>query len=422
MERFAHTDNGIDLFGYPNPHLHSFCLALYLRAGAMFEKDDEQGITHFFEHAAFRDRQRAAGGAFFRRLDRLGLRFGGETSSELTRFYIVGAPAHFSDAARILAGLFEPFGLSKSEVDLERRRIKAELREDGELLSVEHLSRSAVWAGTPLQNPIVGRCTTLDRIGPKRLRAAQRALLAPENLFIYATGCVPDGGLEEFAAMLEAAELGPHEEKRENVAPVPERFGRRGADIRAKTRDVTSVRFAFDADCRAYSEPERMLLFSLLFDGENSRMYRALSDDTGYAYGLDACFERYQNVGSLQFHYEVRQTDLLKSVEAAVAALKKLKTGEGLDLADVKPAFTDDADMLLDDPEELNWTMAYERHFMGEPYESVGERRAAFEAVRAERLVELARSVFTPENLVLALGEQGKKAPQSALRALVEAI
>ena len=55
MEKKRTTENQIDIFYYPNRHTHSFCLSLYIKAGALYESDEDNGITHFLEHILFRN-------------------------------------------------------------------------------------------------------------------------------------------------------------------------------------------------------------------------------------------------------------------------------------------------------------------------------------------------------------------------------
>ena len=44
MEVSLKTKNGINVYAYKNPDLHSFHLSLFLRAGAMFESAAESGM------------------------------------------------------------------------------------------------------------------------------------------------------------------------------------------------------------------------------------------------------------------------------------------------------------------------------------------------------------------------------------------
>ena len=55
MREVVEVVNGIELCSALNPSLKSFCLSLYVRAGSIFEDASSNGITHLFEHIAFRN-------------------------------------------------------------------------------------------------------------------------------------------------------------------------------------------------------------------------------------------------------------------------------------------------------------------------------------------------------------------------------
>ncbi|MCI9068303.1 MAG: insulinase family protein, partial [Lachnospiraceae bacterium] len=101
MEQLFMTTAGVPVYSYPNPHLHSFCLCLYVKAGPMYEGKGENGITHFLEHVVIRNVNRLMDGELYQTLDRLGLSLNGATCKEFVHFSVSGASVHFREAARI---------------------------------------------------------------------------------------------------------------------------------------------------------------------------------------------------------------------------------------------------------------------------------------------------------------------------------
>ena len=49
-EKLYVTKNGIKIYSYKNESAHSFFVSMFLRAGSMFEREEDGGITHFLEH------------------------------------------------------------------------------------------------------------------------------------------------------------------------------------------------------------------------------------------------------------------------------------------------------------------------------------------------------------------------------------
>ena len=133
-----------------------------------------------------------------------------------------------------------------------------------------------------------------------------------------------------------------------------------------------------------------------------------LSERSGLVYSIHATLEKYSNIGNLYCAYEIRQALLYESLRIFVQVLRSAKTDiDGRDLAKVLPAYVDNAEMLLDDPEELNWTMAYESVILEQGFSSIEEYRARYQSVTPGGLMETAGEIFRPENCVAAF--QGRK-------------
>ena len=132
MEKCLVSKNGIKIYAHKNSSLHGFFLSLFFRGGSMYEKEDEMGITHFLEHILVRNVNKLYGMKLYSILDRYGLEFNASSFSEMVQFYMSGASVNFTYAAEIFAKLLNPLILDKNEIDAERKRIKAEIRESDE--------------------------------------------------------------------------------------------------------------------------------------------------------------------------------------------------------------------------------------------------------------------------------------------------
>ena len=154
MEKSYLTKNEIKIYGYKNPNLHGFFISLFLRAGSMYESERDNGITHFLEHIAIRNINKLTGGELYSLLDRQGIEFNASTYSEMVQFYTSGATEAFHTGAEIITKVLSPIILDKSEIDTERKRIKAEIREADDKNSLLVFSNGIVHAGTSLSRSI----------------------------------------------------------------------------------------------------------------------------------------------------------------------------------------------------------------------------------------------------------------------------
>ena len=423
MEKRKITKNNIEIYHYPNENTHSFCLSLYIKAGALYEADKDNGLTHFWEHAIFRNINHQMGGHMYEEIDKLGLFFNGATYKEFVQLYVIGAPKNFAAATDILLKIFQPMTPSLDQLKTEQQRVKAEIREAEDFKSLDYFAGTHAWKDTSLRNTILGTKGNVSGFNKKRLATYHQEMIAAENLFFYVTGCVDEEMIENFAGKVGELDVPTVETsggiRRENMAPIPENFGNRDLLINVKNSQYTMVQYSFDLVTTKYTYAELSLLYDILFSGENALLHQELSEKRGMIYSFSSTLEKYSNIGRLFFVYEVAMRDLYESVEITTKELARL--GESIEkrLALVLPEYTDNAYFIYDDNEGFNWQRAYENHIMNGKLTSIEETREQFLAVTPERLKEMAGEIFTRENLVLSLKADKKKLDVDRLRGSV---
>ena len=182
-----HTASGVRVYSFPTA-THSFNLSLYIPAGPLFDDPSVAGISHFYEHAVFRNINKLMDYKLYSVLDSLGLTLSGATYNELIQFSVQGAPSHFIRGAEILLLALSPFVIKKAELDAERERVKREIREDTYLSSVDAMCQKLVWEGTPLAETITGTVGNISKISLSALSKHAESITGAENIFFYLTG------------------------------------------------------------------------------------------------------------------------------------------------------------------------------------------------------------------------------------------
>ena len=400
------TSGGLEVYYYKNPAQRGFQISLFVRAGSMYESAGERGITHFLEHILIRNVAELMGGRLYPTLDAHGLELGASTYSEMVQFSVFGSVSRFRPAADIIAKLLCPITLSRAEVDAERARIKAEIRESGDRTSLASFTNSVVHKGTSLAESIAGTVAGVNKITAKRLEEYRRSVFTRDNVFFYVTGGVSDGDIDYLCRILDSFEL-PASEPRKNIAPVSAGFGKREPKVYLKNGDFTMARFTFDLDMSRVSVAEADLIYDVLLSGNNSRLFLELSERLGYCYDVAGNLERYSNIGTLSFYYELRESSLYDAVARTVDILKSLCAEPLPEDECMKAAYVDNAPVLEDDVRELNFTLAYDNHVMGLGYSDMKCRAECYRRITPRRLCEVAKQIFVRENLTLTV--KGKR-------------
>lgn len=410
------TKNGIEIFDYKNPSVHGFHISLFLRAGSMYE--DTSGITHFLEHAAIRNVDYVMKDGLYSLLDRHGIEFNASTFSEMVQFYVAGAAESFNIAASVITSVLSPIILPPSEIKTECDRIKAEIRESDDRTSLTTFTGNIVHEGTSLSRSITGTLGSVSKITGKALEEYRRSVMTAENIFFYVTGSYTEENLKFLSEKIEEYTV-PSGTMRENIAPVCHKFGHRDGKVHIKNADFTMLRFSFDMDMTRMTMAETDLLYDMLLGGYNSKFFIEMSEKRGLFYDISGSSERYKNIGTLAFSYEVRGGSVYDALEITLGILRDFRENLPAEDSMMKAGYVDNAYLLYDDPRELNFTFAYDNHIMNSGYKTVEERAERYKSITSHRIREVARELFRPENLTLTLKGNKKKIDISKLEAII---
>ncbi len=385
----------------------------------MYEDEGNSGITHFLEHIAIRNVNKLYSGKLYAELDRRGVEFNASTYSEMVQFYVSGAHDKFSFGAEMLTKLFSPIILDRSEIDAERKRIKAEIRESDDKGSLLAFTNGIVHEGTSLARSITGTLSGVDKFTSARLEAYRRSVFTPENVFFYITGNFTDGDVAYLKELVGDADVTLGGKVNANIAPLSSFHFKRPRRVSVKNDSYTMVRFTFDLDMTRLSVPVVDLIYDMLLSGYDSRFFIEMSEVRGLFYDLTGAVERYKNVGELYFSFEVRRGELENAVDMTVKILEEFKKTLHAPDCLMKSGYVDNAYMLYDDARELNFTFAYDNHVMDLGYASIDDRRAAYESITAEDVRRAAEIIFTSDNLTLTLKGDKKKTDTESLAKIV---
>ena len=410
--------NGVSIYSYKNPDLNGFYISLFVRAGSMYESEGENGITHFLEHILYRNVNALLGGSLYSTLDREALEFSAATYNEMMQFSVWGDCESFGSMAKIISLLLSPIILSKEEFLAERGRVKAEIRESDDRTSLQSFVGSVVYEGTPLSGTILGTLGGITKISKDRLEGYRKRIFCKENIFLYVTGGFRDSDIELLSRLVGEYDLSIGRAA-DNFAVVPANFFSRKKNLYIKNADFTMVRFSFDMDMTKINPGEDDLLYDILLGGNNSRFYMEMSEKRGMLYDVSGSMEKYKNIGSFSFSYEVRAGTVYEAVELTLSILADLKRRLVPEEDCMKAGYVKGARALLDDPRELGYAFAYDTKVLSYPYRDVDERSSLYKSITPERIREAARVIFKRDNLVLGIKANKRKIDTDRLEKII---
>ena len=288
--------NGVRLALDPMPGLGSAAIGVSQRVGARWEKREENGVAHLFEHMAFKGAGARDARQFAEAIENVGGVLNAATGYERTAYFarVVGEHAPF--ALDLIADiLFEPHWAA---LDLEKEK-GVVAQERGEAFDVPddrifELHQGALYAGQPLGRPILGEEETLRRISIETLEAFRDAHLSPERLVIAIAGAfdrtaVCDAVEKRFGALTQKA---PQERE-----PARARSGRA-----SETRKLEQAHLVFSWPAPNSSSDAiyaARLLSEIFGGGMSSRLFQEVREARGLVYAVDSFLDVFEDDGRL---------------------------------------------------------------------------------------------------------------------------
>lgn len=399
--------NGVKICSLVNPNLNCFCLSLFIRAGSLFESSSNNGISHLFEHVVFRNIKNKYEN-FYEYIASHGIDFQGCTYKEFIRFSLNGPKNEFLVAAEILCNIFDCINLSKSEFDNEKRRIKAEIRENNERSSIDYLFNQIVWKDSEAEKSVLGYYKVLDSISVKRLNDFRRECFSQDNCIIYITGAVDKKDIDNLKEKIRTIDIQDKKSLRTNTISINKYFFHRDGTISVKNGYWHYIKIGFDIDSSKYTNGILDLLYAILFKGDKALVHNYLSEENPLIYSYDSTLEQYDNVANINFKFEVKKEKIDEAIKCIVALLKDFIAGIFNFNASLQAEMYY-AEMELDRPDDLNWSMAYYNHILKTQPINYSEDLYGRFRITKEQVIDTAKEIFQVKNMTVAIKGNKKK-------------
>ncbi|MFO0610520.1 MAG: pitrilysin family protein [Polyangiales bacterium] len=399
----ATLDNGLSVTTVALPHLHTSVCALFARAGARFERPEDNGLSHFVEHMLYRGTERHPTSlALQTAVEQLGSSLHAETGRDRSLFQLSLPPEELEVAVELLGELM---GRPRfADLELERALVLAEVAEDydedGVEINVDDVARGALFGADPLGQRVLGPRANIERFTLDDVRRHFAAFYGARNLRLCVAGPVPHARVVD-AARRSLAAL-PAGEAARVTAPartVPGPTLRLVPDPGAQA-DLT-VLFRAPGE-RDPAHVALLVLLRVLDGGMSSRLHYQLADQRGLAYSVHASVEPYEDVSLLAVTASAANAKAPAFVRELLAVLDGLREGRvtEAELATAKVRYRYEALASLDDAGAMaEW-------FGGaalDPAPSLSRRLEAVAAVSVDDVARAARGVFAPRGMAAAV-------------------
>ena len=383
--------NGVRIHTERVPAVSSAALGIWVNAGSREEKAGENGAAHFIEHMLFKGTNTCSAREMAQRMDAIGGQVNAFTTKENTCFYARALSSHLHEAADILCGMFFDARFAEEDVRTERGVILEEIgmyADDPADLVMERMA-AAIYKGSSLARPILGKKSTLEKMDGQWLRAYQRAHYRPDQVVVALAGKFEDSFVEELKDRFSVMEPGPS--PRSKAAEY-----RPALTLKRKATEQNHLLLAFpslsDTDPRRFA---MQLLSSVLGGGMSSRLFQEIRERRGLCYNIYTYGSGFRELGTFHIYAALnRETEL--SALAAIRETVERFTEEGVSDAELNRVRELAKANVLMGLESVTAHMnnLARSALRKEPVRGEEEIIAAYDAVTADQIRQLARETF----------------------------
>jgi predicted Zn-dependent peptidase len=411
--------SGLRLVAVRMPHVHRSVIEAQIRTGSRFEREADNGLSHFLEHMLYRGTP-GYPTAHHQALafETLGGTLLAATAKDYGSMQIAMPPDRFHEVLPLLAEVYRQPLMTGIEIErgIVHEEILETLDEAGTVIDADDILAALAFPDHPLGFPITGSLDHVQDFDEARLRHHHQTFYVGSSTVLVAAGAIdPEAVLDELEGLFEGLAPG---QPAKAAPPAPQSSPRFAFMPHAASQ--TGLRVGFRAP--SFLDPTEaatQLLVRVLDDGLSTRLYEHICDRHGLCYDVAACYEAYEDVGMVDLSAESaneRAEEVLRELLLVVSTLRdEGPTSDELTKAKQRHAWQ--LQMMLDDPEEVAAHFGMAELSMAQQHPAM--RREQLAQVTREQVVDAARALFRPEGLnVVAVGAQSKRA-EERLRRLV---
>jgi len=286
--------SGMNVVTDTMPHLETASLGVWVKSGSRHERRDENGISHFLEHMAFKGTRRRSARQIAEEIEAVGGDLNAATSAENTAYYARVLKADVPLALDVLADILSEPAFAPDELTREQSVIVQEIgavADTPDDLIFEHLQVIA-FPDQPLGRSILGTAKTVRSFDEAKLRDYLAQHYRAPDIIVAAAGAVDHAAVVADVEKRFASFNGPA-----GPAPEPARYGG-GAHV--EKRELEQVHIALALPGVAQNDPglySLQMFNNVLGGGMSSRLFQEAREKRGLCYSIYSFHAPYTDVG-----------------------------------------------------------------------------------------------------------------------------
>jgi len=399
--------NKLRVLTVPMPSLESATVTVWVKTGSRNEKERISGISHFLEHMAFKGTKkypspRLATGF----LDGLGAEYNAGTSHEWTDFYVKVRVGILEKAFEILSEVIINPILDATEIEKEKGTILEEIamHEDIPMEKVGDVFQETIYPTHPLGRDIAGTPKSVKAIKREDFIKYRYQYYSSNNMLVTVAGGINEKKVKSLANKYFSGLT--HVEKLKE-----KKFEGKQTELNLKLIGKKTEQAHFILGYPAYSRTHKdrfieSVLSTILGKGMSSRLFNEIRWKRGLAYAVYTSAARFIDTGYLATYEGVDPIKCEEALKVTLDQIYGLASGKYpikvKEIRKSKDYLKGRIALALEDTAAVNDFFG-ERALFEDEIETPEEVLEKIEKVTIEDIMRVAKDIFKPEKLNLAI-------------------
>lgn len=319
-------DNGLTVIVKEMPGTRVATVQIWVKAGSVYENEDEAGITHFIEHMIFKGTESRGPGELAGAIEKVGGRINAYTSYEYTVYHATLSSSHWGMAFEVLADAVMHSTFDQTELEREIQVVLEEvsMRYDRPNIMLFHELMATAYTRHPYRLPVIGNVESINNFSREKILDYIQKHYIPEKMMVVVAGDVRGHEViakaEEIMGQMAGGEPGTASLP---VEPVQEK-----ARYFVMKDDILQPQMAIAIPISQFDSPDSPVLdvlAQIAGHGDTSRLYRALRDEKQLVYGINATAFTPTDPGMFEVSAVLDGSNMMPAFEATLAELFKMK-------------------------------------------------------------------------------------------------
>jgi predicted Zn-dependent peptidase len=322
IERYK-LPNGLGVILELDKNSYSAAASVWVKAGSMLESKEENGLSHFMEHMAFKGTFTRDAKQLAKQMDALGGQVNAATDRTSTMYYARVLPDEIEPCLELLADIVLNSALDDESFQKEKRVIAEEIAmvEDSPEENIFDLINKALYEGS-LSETILGEKETLLNCEKHRLKAFRKKYYVANNALVIVAG---NFNKEKVKAKIEQC-FSSWDKGCEAVYPKNNFLLEPKKIYVKKEMEQAHICLGFrgvaEGDKKIYA---MSMLSTILGGGLSSRLFQSIREEHALAYQVYSSYTTYPHIGDFIVYAACKPENLERVENEIYEQIEKLK-------------------------------------------------------------------------------------------------